>query len=138
MSTSLLFTIIILLLIITVLILSRINSSKRLYKRKDRLLTTLEKLEEHIESENEFERRDGIIRLDNLLAKAFNYRYGNDKKCGDNLKKSKKLFRRDTYQNLWSVHKLRNDIVHNNRSVSIEESKNAYHIYKLCIRKILK
>ena len=121
-----------------IFVLSAINSKKQGFKRKERLLATLEKLEEHISSDNEFERRDAIIRLDNLLSQAFNYKYSNSLNCGENLKKSSKLFRKDTYQNLWDVHKLRNDVVHNNRSISSEEGAKAYHVYKLCIKQILK
>ena len=117
-------------------ILSKLNTSKRSLRKKDRILATLERLKEHSSSENDFERRDTIIRLDNLLAKALNYRYNNSKTCGENLKKADKIFRRDTYQNLWDAHKLRNDVVHNNRSISVEESQDAYHIYKLCIKTV--
>jgi ABC-type transporter MlaC component len=138
MSTPLLLTIITLTLIAMIFLLSKMNASKKKGKRKERLLKSLENLKENASSENEFERRDTIIRLDNLLAKALNYRYNNESSCGENLKKAKKLFRKDTYQNLWDVHKLRNDVVHNNRSLSMEESENAYHIYNLCIKKILK
>jgi uncharacterized protein YutE (UPF0331/DUF86 family) len=138
MSTPLLLTILTLVMIEAIFVLAKINVSKKSHRKKDRMLATLERLKEHVNSENDFERRDTIIRLDNLLSKALNYRYSNSKKCGDNLKKAKKIFRKDTYQNLWDVHKLRNDVVHNNRSISIEESEDAYHIYKLCIKKILK
>jgi len=73
-----------------------------------------------------------------MLAKAFNYKYRNSNSCGYNLKKANKLFRKDTYKKLWDVHKLRNNIVHKDQLVTLNESKKAYHIYKLCIRKILK
>ena len=138
MSTPLLLTVIVLVLIAVIFVLSAINAKKQGLKRKDRLLATLDRLKEHIVSDNEFERRDAVIRLDNLLAQSFNYKYGNSSSSGENLKKSSKLFRRDTYQNLWNVHKLRNDVVHNNRSISSEEAEKAYHIYKLCIKQILK
>jgi ABC-type transporter MlaC component len=138
MSTPLLLTIITLTLIAMIFLLSKMNASKKKGKRKERLLKSLENLKENASSENEFERRDTIIRLDNLLAKALNYRYNNSSSCGENLKKANKLFRKDTYQNLWDVHKLRNDVVHNNRSLSMEEAEKAYHVYKLCIKKILK
>lgn len=138
MSTPLLLTIITLLLVAMIFVLSKINASKKGKRKKSRLLATLNKLKENAGSENEFERRDTIIRLDNLLAKALNYRYNNSSSCGENLKKAGKLFRKDTYQNLWDVHKLRNEVVHNNRSISIEESEDAYHVYKMCINKIIK
>lgn len=138
MSTPLLITTLILLIIMMLFLLSKFNLSKKGARSKDRLLATLERLGERVSSENDFERRDTIIRLDNLLAKALNYKYSNSDTCGDNLKRAKKVFRKDTYQNLWDVHKLRNEVVHNNRSISIEESQKAYHIYKLCIKRILK
>jgi hypothetical protein len=116
MSNSLLLTIVVLVLIAMIFVLSAINSKKKNFRKKDRLLA----------------------RLDNLLAQSFNYRYSNSLSCGENLKKSSKLFRKDTYQNLWDVHKLRNDVVHNNRSISKEEAQKSYHIYKLCIKQILK
>lgn len=138
MSTPLLLTILTLLMISIIFLLSRINASKKSGKKKSRMLTMLDNLKENASSDNEFERRDTIIRLDNLLAKALNYRYSNNNSCGENLKKADRLFRKDTYQNLWDAHKLRNEVVHNNRSLSIEESERAYHVYKLCIKKILK
>lgn len=138
MSTPLLLTTLILLIIAMLFLLSRFNLSKKSVRSKDRILATLERLGEHVSSENDFERRDTIIRLDNLLGKALGYRYNNSDSCGDNLKKAGKVFRKDTYQNLWDAHKLRNEVVHNNRSISIEETENAYHIYKLSIKKILK
>lgn len=138
MSTPLLLTILTLVMIGMIFLLSRLNAAKKSGKKKDRMLVTLDNLKENASSENEFERRDTIIRLDNLLAKSLNYKYNNSNSCGENLKKANKLFRKDTYQNLWDVHKLRNEVVHNNRSLSLEESEKAYHVYKLCIKKILK
>lgn len=138
MSEPLLLTILILVMVAMLFLLSRINAAKKSGKKKDRMLASLDNLKENASSENEFERRDTIIRLDNLLAKALNYKYNNSSTCGENLKKADRLFRKDTYQNLWDVHKLRNEVVHNNRSLSLEESEKAYHVYKLCIKKILK
>jgi hypothetical protein len=138
MNTQLFLTILILILIAMIFVLSKLNASKKSSRKKERILTGLNNLKEHASSENEFERRDTIIRLDNLLSKALNYRYNNSSSCGENLKKADKIFRKDTYQNLWDAHKLRNDVVHNNRSISKEESEDAYHIYKLSIQKILK
>jgi len=138
MSTPLLITTIIIVMIAMLFLLSRLNQSKGNVRTKERMLATLKRLGEYVSSENDFERRDTIIRLDNLLSKSLNYKYNNSESCGDNLKKADKIFRKDTYQNLWDVHKLRNEVVHNNRSISIEESENSYHIYKLCIKKILR
>jgi ABC-type transporter MlaC component len=138
MSDPLILTIIILFMISLLVLFSRLNTSKSITRIKNSLLKTLEELKDHVESENEYERKDGIIRLDNLLGKALNYKYKNSLTCGENLKKAKKLFRKDMYQNLWDVHKLRNEVVHKDELVTLEEAKKSYHIYKLCITRILK
>lgn len=138
MSDPLFFTIIILSMIALLILFSRLNTTKSIARRKSTILKNLAELQPHIESENDYERKDAIIRLDNMLGKALNYKYRNSSSCGFNLKKANKLFRKDTYQKLWDVHKLRNNIVHKDQLVTLNESKKAYHIYKLCIRRILK
>lgn len=138
MSDPLILTAIILSMIALLVLLSRLNTSKSITRKKSSILNKLNDLQPHIESDNGYERNDAIIRLDNILKKALNYKYKNTSNCGDNLKEAKNLFRKDTYQNLWNVHKLRNEIVHRNQKVTLEEAKRAYHVYKLCITRILK
>ena len=138
MNDPLILTIIILSMVALLMLFSRLNTSQSISRRKNSILKTLEELKSHIESDNEYERKDAIIRLDNLLAKALNYRYRNSLSCGDNLKKAGKLFRKDTYQSLWDAHKLRNEIVHKDEVITIEQAKKSYHIYKLCISRIVK
>lgn len=138
MGNALILTVIIVAMIGMLILFSRLNTSKQIARKKSGILNTLDKLKVHIESENEYERKDAFIRLDTLLTKAFNYKYKNSLNCGENLKKAKNLFRKDTYQNLWDVHKIRNNIVHNEDTVTLEEAKKAYHIYKLGITRILK
>ena len=58
--------------------------------------------------------------------------------CGDNLKLAKKIFRRNEYNDLWEVHKIRNKIVHDDYDISAEDSKKVYNIYKSAILKILR
>ncbi|MCD4756413.1 hypothetical protein K8R20_02250 [bacterium] len=138
MSDPLILTIITLSMVALLILFSRLNSSKSIARRKSTILKKLVELKPHTESENDYERKDAIIRLDNMLAKALNHKYRNSSSCGFNLKKANKLFRKDTYQKLWDVHKLRNEIVHKDELVTLKESKKAYHIYKLCITRILK
>ncbi|HCC67653.1 TPA: hypothetical protein DEP90_00330 [Patescibacteria group bacterium] len=138
MSDPLILTTIILSMIGLLVLFSRLNTSKSIVRKKSSILKRLNDLKPHAESDNGYERKDAIIRLDNILSKALNYKYKNVSNCGENLKNAKNLFRKDTYQNLWNVHKLRNEIVHRNQLVTLEESKRAYHVYKLCITRILK
>jgi len=138
MNNQTVITIIILLLIALLFLIAYINSKKIPVKKKDEIFEKLNLLESQIKSPDDYARRDAIIKLDNLLAKAFNIRYGNDKQCGDNLKISKKLFDKQLYQQLWDVHKLRNDIVHNDEDVPSVQAEEIYRIYKLGIRHVLK
>jgi uncharacterized protein YutE (UPF0331/DUF86 family) len=138
MNNQTIITIIILLLIALLFLIAYVNSKKIPIKKKQEIFEKLNALESQIKSPDDYARRDAIIKLDNLLAKAFNIRYGNDKQCGDNLKVSKKLFDKQLYQQLWDVHKLRNDIVHNDEDVPSVQAEEIYRIYKLGIRHVLK
>lgn len=138
MSSQLLITIIILILIAFLFLLTYINSKKVSPKKKEKIYDKLESLESLVKSSDMYARRDAIIRLDNLLAKSLRIKYRNEKTCGENLKIAKNLFTKDLYQNLWDVHKLRNEIVHKDRDIEYEEAVKSYRIYKLGIKRILK
>jgi uncharacterized protein YutE (UPF0331/DUF86 family) len=130
--------IIILSLVAILFLLASINNTHTQKKRKSHIYSKLENLYPQIESEDVIARRDAVIRLDNLLSKAFQARYNNNKSCADNLKDSKRLFKKNLYQELWDVHKLRNEIVHNDVDISISDAKEVFKIYKLSISNILK
>lgn len=138
MDNQLLITVIILLLITILFVVAYINSKKIPLKKKEKIFEKLEEISIQVKSTEVYARRDAIIRLDNLLGKAFNIWYGNDSPCGDNLKLAKNLFDRNLYQKLWDVHKIRNEIVHKDRDISFNEAEDIYHIYKLGIKHILK
>lgn len=138
MNNQTILTIIILLLIALLFLIAYINSKKIPAKKKEEIFEKLSALESQIKSPEDYARRDAVIKLDNLLAKAFNIRYGNDKQCGDNLKASKRLFDKKLYQQLWDVHKLRNNIVHNDEDIPSVQSEETYRIYKLGIKHVLK
>ncbi|NLZ24400.1 hypothetical protein GX888_01455 [Candidatus Dojkabacteria bacterium] len=138
MSNHLLTTIVILGLVAILFLATYIQGKTVSHKRKDRIYTSLDELENQVKSEDMYARRDSIIRLDNLLAKALRIRLNNQKDCGENLKNAKNMFTKNLYQNLWKVHKIRNDIVHRDRDIDYEEATYAYRIYKLGIKRILK
>lgn len=138
MDNQTVITIIILLLVALLFLIAYINSKKIPVKKKEEIFSKLSELENQIKSPDDYARRDAVIKLDNLLAKSLNIRYGNDKQCGDNLKISKKLFDRKLYQQLWDVHKLRNNIVHSDEDVPSVQGKEIYRIYKLGIKHVLK
>ncbi len=137
MDNTILLTISILFLIAILFVMARINSRRVPQKKKEKIYEKLENIKLQVQSEDVYARRDAIIKLDNLLSKALQIRYRNEKNCGDNLKMAKKLFRRDTYQNIWDVHKLRNNIVHKDEDIGYDEAQQAYKTYKMAINKVL-
>lgn len=137
MDNQVVITIIILLLISILFILAYINSKRIPQRKKDQIYEKLEEIHIQVKSTEVYARRDAVIKLDNLLGKAFNIRYNNNNSCGDNLKIAKGLFDRKLYQRLWDAHKTRNEIVHKDRDISFSEAEDIYRIYKLGIKHIL-
>ena len=138
MDNSVIITIVILVAICLLFFLAAINTRKKTFKKKGKMLKDLEALKVGSYSSNPSERITAIIKLDNLLAKALQYRFSNEKNCGENLKIAKKLFTRNVYEEIWKTHKLRNQVVHDDMLISEDKMKEAYRIYNLSITKILK
>ncbi len=138
MDNQVLFTIITLALISILFLIAYINSKKIPERKREKILSKLEEIESQSKSVEGYARRDAVIKLDNLLSKAFNIRYGNDITIGENLKKAKGLYDKTLYQQIWDVHKIRNEVVHKDREISLPESEDIYRIYKLGIRHALK
>jgi hypothetical protein len=138
MNETLILTISVLIVISVLFLLAALNSKAVSGKKKANIYSKLGDLKGLAESEEGAIRRDTYVKLDNLLSKALQYRYGNNKSCGENLKTAKKIFRGKEYQDVWDVHKIRNKIVHNDLEVSREEAIHAYKIYKMSISKILR
>jgi len=137
MDNTLLLTIFILFLIALLFIMARISSTRVPQKKKEKIYSRLEDIRMQVQSDDVYARRDAIIKLDNLLSKSLQIRYRNEKSCGDNLKIAKNLFRKDSYQNIWEAHKLRNSIVHKDEDIGYDEAQQVYKIYKMAINKLL-
>lgn len=138
MDRSVIITIVILVALCLLFLLAAINNRKKTFKKRARMLRDLQDLKVGAYSSNPSERITAIIKLDNLLAKALQYRFSNEKNCGENLKLARKLFSRPIYEKIWQIHKLRNQVVHDDISISEEKMQEAYRIYNLSITKILK
>lgn len=87
---------------------------------------------------SEADRRDMIVRLDTILSKAFQLYYRNNDTCGNNLKRAKELYKNELYNTIWTYHKMRNSIVHENIDVSIENTKKAIRVYEKAIFRLIK
>jgi len=138
MDNSVIITIVILVALSLLFLLAAINNRKKTFKKRTKILKNLQDLRVGAYSSNPSERITAIIKLDNLLAKALQYRFSNEKNCGENLKLVRKLFSRPIYENIWQIHKLRNQVVHDDMSITEEKMQEAYKIYNLSITKILK
>ncbi|MGI6423004.1 MAG: hypothetical protein ACOX0X_00010 [Candidatus Dojkabacteria bacterium] len=137
MDNPILITVVILALIAILFLMARINTLKIPASKKEKIFKRLEELKIQIEENDGYARRDAIIKLDNLLSQALQSRYRNSNSCGDNLKIAKNLFRKDKYQEIWDVHKIRNEIVHKDKEIGYDTVLHAYKVYKMAISKIL-
>jgi uncharacterized protein YutE (UPF0331/DUF86 family) len=87
--------------------------------------------------DNDLTLRDCVIRMDTLLTKSLQVKFKNSLGCGENLKKANKLFPKSEYNKIWTYHKMRNRIVHENLEISKSEAKSAYTTFKKAITKLL-
>jgi len=138
MDNAVIITILILIAVAVLFIMVASGTWKERQKSISRMLNSLEALKAGASSDDLARRRDTVIKLDNILSKALQYRLGNTKLCGDNLKLINKRFKRTEYDKLWEAHKLRNRIVHDDLDVTESEAEEAYKIYNMSIHRILK
>lgn len=137
-STSIVMTIIILFLIILLFLAVSFANKKIDTTKKTDILNKLKDLELSIQSMEGAVRRDTVVKLDNLLARALQYYFNNSNTCGDNLKKSNKIFKKKELDDIWEVHKIRNNIVHHDEDIDQDEALRVFNIYNFSIKKILK
>lgn len=138
MDNALIITILILFAIAVLFLMVASAGKQEKQKTRSRMLNSLEALKAGAYSDDLARRRDTIIKLDNILSKALQYRLGNAKLCGDNLKLIGKRFKKNDYNKLWEVHKIRNKIVHDDLDITENEAQEAYKVYNISIHNILK
>lgn len=137
-TTTIIMTVFVLLLIIALFWAVSFGNKKLDKTKKEEVLKRLQELEVSIQSLDSAIRRDSVIKLDNLLTKSLQYYFNNADTCGDNLKKSGKIFKKKELDKLWDAHKVRNLVVHDDYEVKEDEALDIYSTYKFSIRKILK
>lgn len=134
---SVLLTLLVLFFLLVLFILA-LNTSKRIPGQVKRdVFEKLSKIKKDIDTGTVSASRDGIVRLDSLMARAMKIRFQNDSTFGDNMKAHKKFFGRQLNQQIWDFHKLRNTVVHESIDVSVQEAKDAYKAYSKAISKLL-
>ena len=138
MDNALIATILILIAVAILFLFASQNQRKEKQKSISRMLNNLEALKAGAYCDDLARRRDTLIKLDNILSKSLQYRLNNTNMCGDNLKLIKKRFKKNEYEALWEVHKLRNHIVHDDYDISENEAQDAYKVYNMSIHRILR
>ncbi|HVX92775.1 MAG TPA: hypothetical protein VHA74_01540 [Candidatus Dojkabacteria bacterium] len=123
--------------ILILVILSSIYKEPYTSGFKVKVYKQLNEIKAVLNNGNSFSNRDVIIRLDSILSKVLQKHFNNDLSCGDNIKKIKHKFHKETYQDLWYYHKLRNQIVHESVDVTSDDVKKAYKVYWRVIYKML-
>lgn len=83
-------------------------------------------------------RKDAIIRLDTILGKSLQYAGINGDTVGERLKQARSLFDRKVYDDIWTAHKLRNRLVHEQYEVGQQESERAASVLSSAVRRLLK
>lgn len=131
-------TVFVLLLIIALFLAVSFGNKKLDKTKKEEIIKRLKELEVNIQSFDSAIRRDSVIKLDNLLSRSLQYYFNNSDTCGDNLKKSGKIFKKKELDELWEVHKIRNIVVHDDYEVKEDEALEIFNTYKFSIQKILK
>ena len=88
MDNQTVITVTILFLISILFFVAYLNSKKIPLSKKKKIFEKLDSIKQQINSHEVYARRDAIIKLDNLLARALNIRYNNEKSCGEKDRKS--------------------------------------------------
>ena len=138
MDTSLIITIILLAAVVILFLFAASPSRRVSPSRKAALYQDFAKLYSNVTSEDSSVRRDGMIKMDNILTKALQYYFSNREACGTNLKFAKKKFSKKQYNAIWEVHKMRNGVVHDDLDVTKEETTKAFEVYKMSLITLLK
>ena len=99
-DNSVIITIVILFLVTVLFVFVSLNNNRISQGRKKKLLVKLEELRAFAYSNEPAIRRDAVIKLDNLLAKALQYYFNNTNLCGENLKLANKIFKKK--EEYWS------------------------------------
>jgi hypothetical protein len=121
-----------------VVFLIYLNNSKRFSSKiKVRIWNDMLEIEKLVKTKNPLTYRDIIIRSDQILSKSLQLRFNNQNTCGENLKKAKDIFEKNTYNKIWEVHKLRNEIIHENSEPTYSQVLDGYNIMKNAVNKIL-
>ena len=82
--------------------------------------------------------KDAVIRLDSLLGRSLSYAGVKGESVGAKLKNARSLYDRKVYDDIWSAHKIRNKLVHEQYELTHSEAEAAISTLTSAIRRLLK
>jgi hypothetical protein len=105
--------------------------------RREELLRELEIASELAKTDSSSQKM-AVIRCDVLFGKALSFHGVKGETVGELLRNSKDQFDRNSYEDVWKVHKLRNTLVHERYELSVKETEWAVSVYTSAIRRLVK
>ena len=97
-------------------------------KKRDAYLKELEKIKKRLKAKK-IEPDLAIIQGDAFLHKALSTKVSKNLSLGQQLKATKKYFKKALYNDIWEAHKLRNKIVHENISIDEKTANNLLNTF---------
>lgn len=123
--------------ILLLFLVARIKSPKFSNIDKIGYLKQLDTIRLSIGMSDSASNRDAIVRLDALLSDILQKYFNNNGKCGANIKRLKGKLKKETFDELWKIHTLRNRIVHESIEIKDTQGYKSYNIYSEVIKKLL-
>lgn len=112
-NMSMLYAIIIgIILVICVVILVSLEKTKPTSNWKSFTQNRLQEIDAHTDFDNYMSLKAAVIDLDSLLDHALKNSRLNGQTMGERLKAAHSMFERSLYNEIWTAHKMRNQLVH--------------------------
>lgn len=129
----------IILLLIVLLSYLNLQVSKKNKKWKNKLLEMVRKIDKYFEVNDLHKHRYALIEMDKILDHALIKTGMKGETMGERLKNANNIFDRNSYEKIWSAHKLRNSIVHDiDTTVSSQKLKQNYSILRFAVMQLIK
>jgi hypothetical protein len=128
-------------LLIAIFIIALITSSagsKSTPEWKKKVQNQIYNIEKALQLNNYLSLKNSLIEADKLLDFVLKQKKVNGETLGERLKNSQNLYSRDDYNNIWTAHKLRNELVHEiDSKISDNHIKNQTNNLLKSIKKLI-
>lgn len=128
-------------LLIAIFIIALIASSagsKSTPEWKKKVQNQIYNIEKGLQLNNHLSLKNSLIEADKLLDFTLKQKKVKGETLGERLKSAKSLFSKDDYNNIWTAHKLRNELVHEiDSKISDNHIKNQTYNLLKSIKKLI-